>query len=235
MTDLTYIGGELELFSGAHRWKRYWISRLRRYITGSVLEIGAGMGSNTLLMRNGSEPRWVCLEPDAQLADTLRERIADSPHCSDSEVRAATIQSLSSNETFDTVLYIDVLEHIEDDREELKKVALHLNKGGRLIVMGPAHEWLFSEFDRAIGHYRRYTAHSLTALTPEGTRLIRSFYLDSVGLLASAANRFALRQSLPKPKQLTLWDRFMIPISRVVDPVIRYSLGKTVVCVWESN
>lgn len=235
MADFAYIGGELELFSGAHRWKRYWISKLRQYITGNVLEIGAGIGSNTLFLRNGSESRWICLEPDAELADTLRERIADSPGCRDSEVRVGTIRSLLPNETFDTVLYIDVLEHIEDDTGELKAAAAHLNHGGRLVVMGPAHSWLFSEFDRAIGHYRRYTTRTLSKLTPEGTRLIRSFYLDSVGLLASAANRFALRQPLPKPEQLSFWDRFMIPISRVVDPVTGYRLGKSVVCVWDSS
>src|SRR6185503_35399 len=184
MTDHTYVGGELELFAEAQHWKRYWIASLREYIRGSVLEVGAGIGANTLLLRDGSEPRWVCLEPDPKLASTLEENMAASSVCRTCEVRTSTVESLAATETFDTILYIDVLEHIDDDRGELRRAARHLNPGGAIIVLSPAHGWLFSEFDRAIGHCRRYTTRMLTALTPPAVEVSRSFYLDSVGLFA---------------------------------------------------
>ena len=235
MMDYGYVGGELGLFAHAQHWKRYWIQSLRRYIRGSVLEVGAGIGTNTPLLRNGSEPRWVCLEPDAALASTLRQTISQHPLCGTSEVRTGTVASLPAEETFDSILYIDVLEHIADDRDELVRAARHLNRGGAIIVLSPAHDWLFSEFDRSIGHCRRYTTRSLEALTPAELKVRRSFYLDSVGLLASAANRFLLHQSLPNAKQIRLWDSFMVPCSRLLDPLTQHRLGKTAVCVWERN
>jgi len=235
MSEQAYMGGELKLFARAGRWKRYWTSQLRPFIHGAVLEVGAGIGANTLRLRSGSEQRWVCLEPDAQLASTLREQLAGTPWEATTEIVTGTVEDLRSAEQFDSILYIDVLEHIEDDRAELGRAARLLAPGGHLIVLGPAHAWLFSEFDHAIGHFRRYTADALKALTPAGVRLVKAFYLDSVGLLASAANRLLLKQSLPTARQIQVWDNFMVPCSRLLDPLTGYLAGKSVVAVWERS
>ena len=68
------------------------------------------------------------------------------------------------------MLYIDVLEHIEHDLDELARAASHLAPGGHLVVLAPAHQALFSDFDRAIGHYRRYNRAGLQKLAPAGLR-----------------------------------------------------------------
>ncbi len=235
MSEQAYMGGELKLFARAGHWKRYWISQLRPYIQGAVLEVGAGIGANTLRLRSGSEWRWVCLEPDPQLADTLRGQLTETPLEPTAEVVTGTLDALDPADRFDSILYIDVLEHIEDDRGELERAAQHLAPGGHLIVLAPAHAWLFSPFDQAIGHFRRYTARGLGGLTPPGVRLATAFYLDSVGLLASAANRLLLQQSLPSSRQIHVWDRLMVPCSRLLDPFTGYRAGKSVVAVWERS
>jgi hypothetical protein len=130
-------------------------------------------------------------------------------------------------------LYIDVLEHIEDDREELRRASELLTRGGAVIVLSPAFPSLFSEFDRSVGHYRRYTRRSLAAVFPSTLRCRRLFYLDSVGFMASAANRVMLRQSLPTIRQFGMWDRTMIPVSRVVDPALGSLFGRSVVAIYE--
>lgn len=235
MSQQAYMGGELELFAQAARWKEYWISQLRPYVHGAVLEVGAGIGANTLRLRSGSERRWVCLEPDPQLAATLRGQLTGTPVERTTEVVTGTLEALAPAERFDSILYIDVLEHIKDDRGELERAARHLAPGGHLIVLAPAHAWLFSEFDQAIGHFRRYTTSALGGLTPPGVRLVKAFYLDSVGLLASAANRLLLRQSLPTVRQIDVWDRLMVPCSRLLDPCTGYRAGKSVVAVWQRS
>ena len=235
MSEQAYIGGELNLFARASRWKQYWISQLRPYVQGSVLEVGAGIGANTLRLRGGSERRWVCLEPDPQLVAALRAQLAGTPLEWTTEVVTGTLDALEAAERFDSILYIDVLEHIEDDRGELERAARLLAPGGRLVVLAPAHAWLFSPFDQAIGHFRRYTTDSLSELTPAGVRLLSAFYLDSVGLLASAANRLLLQQSLPSAGQIRVWDSLMVPCSRVLDPLTGYRAGKSVVAVWERS
>ncbi len=230
--DLPYVGGELDLFARARRWKAYWMAMIRPHLGSNVLEVGAGIGTNTMLLLNGASRRWLCLEPDANLAARLEKNLQMLPASAACTVKTGTVSSLSNDSRFDTILYIDVLEHIENDAAELSRAAAHLSPGGKLIVLSPAHQWLFSEFDRSIGHHRRYTRATLSALKPPGLELVRCFYLDAVGLLASAANRCLLRQSLPTAGQIALWDSVMIPLSRVTDPLIARSLGKTVVAIW---
>jgi ubiquinone/menaquinone biosynthesis C-methylase UbiE len=68
MSQITYLGSELEVFAHAHNWKQYVRSQIREYLNGSVLEVGAGIGSNTLVHVDGDHTRWVCLDPDPDLA-----------------------------------------------------------------------------------------------------------------------------------------------------------------------
>jgi hypothetical protein len=75
----------------------------------------------------------------------------------------------------------------------------------------------------------------LRAITPPELDVERILYLDSVGMLASAANRLLLRQSMPTAGQLQFWDRRLIPLSRVCDPLLRHALGKSIVGVWRKR
>ena len=231
MSEQEYRGEELHLFAAVRNWKRYWSDAIRKYVLGDVLEVGAGTGSNTEYLHAESSGRWVCLEPDPRLVVQIRQKI-DTAGRGNCEAICGTVQSLDSTCQFDTIIYIDVLEHIEDDRGELESAAAHLRPGGRAIVLSPAHQWLFTPFDAAIGHHRRYDRSMLRAITPPPLRLERLMYLDSVGMLASAGNRLLLRQSMPTEAQLRFWDSTLVPLSRVVDALLRHSLGKSIVGVW---
>src|SRR4051812_12539991 len=195
--DIAYIGEELDLFAHATRWKEYWSGLLRPCLGAEVLEVGAGLGANTPLLYGPAQQRWVCLEPDPRLTVRLRESCTHLFSGERVEVRAGTVADLAPEERFDTILYIDVLEHIEDDGAELARAARHLRPAGRLIVLSPAHQFLFSPFDRAIGHCRRYSKKSLAAAGPASLTLEQLMMLDAAGLLASLANRLLLKQSLP--------------------------------------
>jgi 2-polyprenyl-3-methyl-5-hydroxy-6-metoxy-1,4-benzoquinol methylase len=130
------------------------------------------------------------------------------------------------------VIYIDVLEHIEHDRDELRAAARRLKPGGTIVVMSPAHQSLFTPFDAAIGHFRRYNRRQLEALTPPNTRLVRMRYLDSVGLTLTLGNRLLLHSSSPSARQVLFWDRCCIPIARRLDPLLGGRLGKSIFAVW---
>jgi hypothetical protein len=149
------------------------------------------------------------------------------------EVRIGALDHLDAAERFDAILYIDVLEHIGDDRGELERAAAHLKPAGLLIVLAPAHQWLFTPFDQAIGHFRRYTKETLSAVVPRSLRRVELVYLDVVGLLASLGNRLLLRQTMPTARQIALWDRMMVPLSRAIDPLLLYTVGKSILGVWQ--
>jgi SAM-dependent methyltransferase len=229
----TYVGEELDLFRHAHNWKTYFGRRLQPYLGGDVLEVGAGIGATTRVLCRGSVTSWTCLEPDTALARRLAEVLADSSELAvQPEVVVDALSGWCDERRFDVVLYIDVLEHIADDGAELAAAARRLRPGGRIVVLAPAHQFLFSPFDRSIGHYRRYDRSMFHRLQPVGCELIRAFYLDSCGLLASLGNRLFLRSGMPTVRQIRFWDRVLVRASRVVDPLCGYQMGKSVVGVW---
>jgi len=106
-----YQGQELDLFAHAKRWKQYWAAQINPWISGDVLEVGAGLGRNTVILQNAAVRSWHCLEPDPRLAAETAATAAAMPHCTASAGTIATIQ----NREFDSILYIDVLEHIDTD------------------------------------------------------------------------------------------------------------------------
>lgn len=230
--ELTYAGNELPLFERAKNWKAYWHSHIRRYLVGEVLEVGAGIGAATEFLCDGRQKCWTALEPDPALAEQIRHRLGAHPFAAAVEVLVGTTEDLADRRAFDAVLYIDVLEHIEADRAELARAAALLRPGGALIVLAPAHQWLYTPFDERIGHYRRYSARALEAVVPPGLIRERVHYLDSVGLLASLGNRLVLSSGMPTARQLWVWDSLLVRLSRWVDPVLRHRLGKSVLGIW---
>ena len=226
-----YIGTELGLFKHATNWKRYYGGMIAGHLGREVLEVGAGIGANTALFCNASHARWVCLEPDAKLAGEIQPQIAAGtlPRCC--EVVTGTLGDLPADVRFDALMYIDVLEHISDDAAEVKNALRFLRPGGRLIVLSPAHQFLFSPFDASIGHYRRYSRRTLGAVVPAKVLVLR--YVDSVGMLLSLANRVLLQQRMPTLKQIQFWDKKIIPLSRILDPLMGHRVGKSILGVWE--
>lgn len=226
-----YCGGELELFAAARRWKAYARAEIAPFVRGRVLEVGAGMGGTTAVFTGLPHAGWVCLEPDAGLADAIRRQVAAGT-LPPLEVRRGTLAALDAAERFDTILYLDVLEHIADDRAELAQAARHLAAGGHLIVLSPAHQWLYSAFDGAVGHFRRYGRDRLRAAAPAELKAVRLAYLDSIGMLASLANRWLLRKEMPTTANIAVWDGIMVPLSRRLDRLLGYRLGKSILGVW---
>ncbi len=228
MPELGYVGSELDLFAGVHHWKSYWADQIRPFLAGDVLEVGAGIGSNAGYLRHAGTGRHVCLEPDSKLAAKIREGHQAFP-C---DVVCGTLRSLREEPSFETIVYVDVLEHVEDDRAELVHASRLLKPGGRVIVVAPAHDWLFTPFDAAIGHYRRYDRRMIRAISPAELELEVCRYLDAIGMILSGANRLLLRQSLPTARQLRFWDSVIVPLSRGLDPVLFHAFGKSILAVW---
>jgi ubiquinone/menaquinone biosynthesis C-methylase UbiE len=227
-----YIGTELEVFEAAHNWKQYVFSLVEEHIGGRVLEVGAGIGGTTRQLARARHREWLCLEPDPRLAGQIRKACASGALPQSVRVQAGTTADLDPNSEFDAVLYMDVLEHVENDGEELARVCRRLAPGGALIVLGPAMPWLYSAFDAAIGHFRRYTRASLSAAVPGNLRQVCLKYLDSVGVLLSFGNRALLRNAYPTQRQIQLWDRRIVPLSRRIDPALRFTIGKSILGVW---
>jgi SAM-dependent methyltransferase len=235
MTDPHYVGTELDVFAQASYWKEYWSSKIRQHLNGDVLEVGAGLGANTEYLKSDHISSWTCLEPDPNLVDRMRDKFKGQPGLADCRVEIGATNTLESRPQFDAILYIDVLEHIEKDCEEMARASRLLRKDGKIIVLAPAHQWLYTAFDRAIGHFRRYDRSSLSACSPSDCAIAQIIYLDSAGMLASLGNKLLLHQAAPNLKQILLWDRFLVPGSRLLDPLTMHKVGKSILGIWRKN
>jgi SAM-dependent methyltransferase len=227
---MEYPGQELELFSEAVNWKRYFAELLEPHVSGQVLDVGCGMGVNALFISNPGISAYTFLEPDVSLLDRVKEN-ACLPVLWNAEKVNGTTQDMAGRR-FDTVLYLDVLEHIEDGAAELERARDLLAPGGCLVVLAPAFQLLFSPFDHAVRHHRRYTRSSLEKEVPAGMQCILSRYLDGVGTLLSLGNRLMLRRNLPTQAQIHFWDRYVVPISRPFDKLFGRYFGRSVVAVY---
>ena len=218
--DHQYLGFELDLFAQVTNWNAYIKSEIGRYIKGHVLEVGAGIGGITSIFFSGREESWTCLEPDKDLFHRLTKSLDNSPFKKKGEFPKAikgNIDHPALNHKFDTILYIDVLEHIENDELEIIKAAQKLKKRGCLIVLAPAHQYLYSPFDTKIGHFRRYHKKRLFAMNPADTKLLRVRYLDSVGCLASLGNKIILRVGIPIKNQI-IWKKYLYRVAKNIMP-----------------
>jgi SAM-dependent methyltransferase len=226
--EYSYVGSELDLFLNATNWKKYWAGKLRPFVSGDVLDVGAGLGA-TFDYLNETSKSWTCLEPDPALCAQLARRLAS--HARPPRVLGGALVALPPDAQFDTIVYIDVLEHIEDDRAELEAAVRHLRPGGTLIVLSPAFQFLYSPFDRSVGHFRRYTRATLRGATPAGLSVKSCFFLDGLGVMASLFARLA-KKSAPTASQIETWDKALVPISRVTDSLTSPFFGRSIVMVW---
>jgi SAM-dependent methyltransferase len=224
-----YPGSELPLFVRATNFHRYYLQLFGPRLRGRVLEVGAGMGTVTAaLLDHGITDLTVC-EPDRALAANLADRFG--PRIS--IVSGGLADVPSSAGAFDAILYVDVLEHIDDDVGEVRAATARLADAGGLLIGGPAHGWLYSPFDAAIGHKRRYDRrmiHRLIKASP-GLRLEEFAYFDCLGILLSLANRWITRRAEPTARDIMLWDKRILPLSRPLDRCLAYRVGKSFVAV----
>jgi SAM-dependent methyltransferase len=131
----------------------------------------------------------------------------------------------------------NVLEHIEDDRAVLASLRERLSPGGVLIVFVPAFMLLWTRLDDKVGHFRRYTKRELaTRLEQSGLRVAQARYFDSAGFAVALLFRLAgSGDGEPSSRALALYDRYVVPASRVLDILLSRFLGKNVFAVAERS
>lgn len=225
-----YIGNELDLFENATNWKKYYTKIFKKYIFGNVVEVGAGMGGTTSYLQNNNVQSWVCLEPDIKLCSLIKNKITDQKIKNTTIVINDTLKSI--NKKKETIIYIDVIEHIENDKQELDQAYSLLNENCTILIIVPAFNYLYNDFDKAIGHYRRYTKKSINLIIPVNAKVEKIIYLDSLGFFTSLLNKFFLKQQYPKLNQILFWDKILVPLSKYIfDPLFNYSFGKSLLVV----
>ena len=216
----SHVGGRtLEVFSDTPRLNRWLFSKLAPHVRGDALEIGSGIGNLSGLIADATTSA-VLTDVEPQYLDALRRDFAARPGVSvvpydlDGPPPAAI-----AARGFDTIIAVNVIEHVKDDAGLVRVLAGLLRPGGKLVVYVPACPFAYGSLDRALGHYRRYTRSSLSALLAgAGLRPVPPAYMNGLGLIGWTVNgRLLRRRNLP-PRQIQLFER-LVPLLSLEDRV----------------
>ena len=223
---LDYPGKELEIFDKATFWRSYLFKKIEKFLGKEVLEVGAGIGSFTKTYY--SKNKIIKLtELDSNLLKILKSRFKDCDNISIDEKFTKNI-----NQKFDSILYISVLEHIKNDTEEIEVAISKLKKNGHLIVCVPAHNYMYSKFDKEIGHYRRYNKKFFEELNLSSGKLKECYMLDITGWFMYFLNKLVFKnEEYPSKFKVMIWDKLFIPISIIFDFITNYKFGKNIIIV----
>jgi SAM-dependent methyltransferase len=227
-TAFCYSGTELAALDAAKNYHRWVRDIFRPYLGTVVAEVGAGIGSFSKLLLETSLQRLYALEPSADLYSQL---VAGLAHDDRARSLNAFLDPSRLPEPVDSIIYNNVLEHIEDDVEELVRANEVLRPGGHLLVFSPAIAWLYSEFDKHVGHHRRYTKRGLVAVAERaGFRIVQARYFDLAGA-ALWYLAFVLLKLQPRRSSVALYDTVVVPPMRVLESIVPPPIGKNVLLV----
>lgn len=232
MPDCEMTAG-LSHMAAMPRYTSWVMSFFLPFLHGKIIEIGAGIGTYIPYYQAVASSVFV-LEPDPLFASRIRKSYPDVV------VIESPIEKLDAKGAglFDAVICINSLEHFADDRGVIRRLSSMLAVGGRLCIYVPARPELFSEWDRSVGHYRRYTKSSLGAIIANSNLTIRYMcYTDLLGGLGwYVSGRLGVtpaKQDASFSKSMSFFDNYCVPVQRLVERMVPMIWGKTLVCVAE--
>ena len=226
------LHSQIDIFYNTKNWKIYWTQGLSNFIRGDILDVGSGTGSNIPFYSKVSKTSQItCLEPDKKLFNNLKKKHENKKKII---IKNLKISQFKSPKKYKTIIYADVLEHIKNDFKELKMALSHLKKNGRLIILCPAHNFLFTSFDKNVGHFRRYNKNMFKSFEIQNATIEKLYYLDSIGFFLSILNKLILKRN-PKKKEIKFWDNFIVPLSKISDLLLCNLFGKSIICVYKKK
>lgn len=233
-----YVGKDLEAMSFAVNYHRWILSSFEPFLGTRVVEVGAGTGSFSELLLERRLESLSLVEPSTAMHAKLRARMEELAPPTRIKIYNDIFQQVASqigsSQRPDTIIYVNVLEHIADDTNELHVINNTLDAAGRLFIFVPALRWLHGSFDRQINHFRRYTLAELEKkCVSAGFKVITSRYFDLLGVIPWWVKYRLLQSDRMEPGAVTFYDRRVVPIARTLETRIRPPLGKNILLVAE--
>jgi 2-polyprenyl-3-methyl-5-hydroxy-6-metoxy-1,4-benzoquinol methylase len=228
-TQDRYAADDLVTMQEARRYTDHVFGLVRGFLGSRVLEVGTGIATMTRRLVEVADV-VVGIEPNRNCATRAQEAIGNHPRftlrvCHFEECDPAELAS----QRFDSVLLVNVLEHIADDVSALKAFEQIVVPGGRVIVFVPAIQMAYGPLDAELGHHRRYSRRALrTAFAHAGLELIQLRYTNPIGLAAWMYNAHISKSTKHSLAQVKLFESLVapwaLPLERLVAPPIGLSL-----------
>ncbi|MGD0338046.1 MAG: methyltransferase domain-containing protein [Bacteroidota bacterium] len=227
-----YYVEDLQMMAKAVRYRQWLYDLLHPFLGTQILEVGGGIGNYTLMFVGNAES-VVSIEPNAYCFDRLSEATKDDPKIQILKTDLEHLHfSLLDSKEFDTVVSINVLEHIADDMKAVEKMKSYLLPGGRLVLIVPAVPAAFGGIDRKVGHYRRYSRKMIRELFRKAgmeSEIIR--YFNFAGLLGWFWNAKIWPRNTQSERQIMIFDTYLVPLISRLEYVVPAPVGQSLLAV----
>lgn len=215
----------LKNLSEADAFTQWVLDEIGPWLGARVLEVGCGTGTYTAAIADGHRQVVAVDMEEAYVEATLRRvgsRSGVSVICGDA---TQVDVPMPVDQTFDSVIMFDVLEHIEHDVDMLMRLRSRLGQGGHLILKVPAGLWLYSPMDKAIGHWRRYDKVGLcNVIRRAGYEVVAAWPFNAFAAPGWWWNGRVRKRLTPPADQVALFNR-LVPVLRPLDRLARHVCG----------
>lgn len=228
---MKYTGWELKFFDSSNNFRKYQYEIIKKFIGRKVLEIGPGSGVFAKDFLSHKAKRLVLSEINPVLYKKLVKNFKPIK-----KVKVVSKKIKNVNESFNSICYFDVLEHIDNHEAEILSAIGKLKKNGHLIICVPAHSFLYSSYDRSVGHYRRYEKDFFVKFAKEKKlSLVSLKFFDSLGFILLVINKIMNVKRKNNVGLATFFWNKLMPISKIIDKLTLNNCGKSLLCVYKKT
>jgi ubiquinone/menaquinone biosynthesis C-methylase UbiE len=223
---------DLEIMAKEAQNYRAWMFRkVEPFIGQRVLEIGAGIGNFTDLLTN--RELVVATDVFPECVEKLNQRLGRQLRVPPMLLDICAAEALElRRHRFDTIVCLNVLEHIENDCAALSNMQAVLSPGGRLVLVVPALQWIYGTVDESLLHYRRYTKGSLRPrMERAGFRIEALSYMNVVGVAGWFLNNRILKRRTENANQIAIFDRWIAPWAERLERIVPLPIGLSLVAI----
>ena len=230
------IGKEtLERLSELKEFNEWVISKVSPYIGKRILEVGGGVGNLTSYLLENKE-LVLSIDINLNYVTILKNRFVHYSNFIAKQIDITNPEVVSFKKfNIDTIICINVLEHIKYDKTALKNMYMLLKNGGNLILLVPAFKMLYGTLDKALGHYRRYGKMQISnMLKNTGFRIIDIFYLNLFGMPGWFINGKIMGTKILPKRQLKIYKK-LFPLFKFIEDKTRYPIGQSLIVIGEKT
>jgi SAM-dependent methyltransferase len=229
-----YSGRDLEAMFFAVNYHRWILRIFKPYLGRNIVEVGAGTGGFSEMLLQTHPESLILVEPADNMFAILEQALPATK-----TIHGTFRQSLNDicePSRPDSVVYVNVLEHIEDDDVELKAIYDVLVPGGRVCIFVPALQNLMGSIDRELGHFRRYSRSNLEdKCKAAGFRVRLSTYFDVLGVAPWWFMNRVIKSKSLSHQGVRFYDKYIVPIGQWAEGLIPPPIGKNVILIGEKS
>lgn len=229
----------LAVIAAADNFNKWMYNTIRPYVKGDILEIGSGIGNiSQFFLQNKGNVTLTDLR--SGYCEILKQKFSDYANLKAVLKLNLTHPEFKTEyasllESYDTIVALNVVEHIENDELAIANCHKLLKPGGHVIIVVPAYQWLYNKFDKGLKHFRRYSRRRLTGLIRKNNfEIIHSQYFNLVAIAGWFVSGSILKKETIPKGQMDIFNK-LTPVFKVIDKIIFNSAGISTICVGRRN